>query len=359
MVYRVGKDAPGVYRLWARVRRGLGSGAKCELKATVGGQGMSLTVTSPKWTWQRFPGQVRLKRGSAEVVVTGRGKGLCVDRFLLTSDATFTPKGKGGDIPTTPPAAPTGLLARERRPCEIRLAWAAKAGPEFGHFQVYRKRGKDVKAEQTFLVGSPGKAEFLDYNLRPGETYSYAVTAVDNWGKESKPCPVLVTSSVPLVRRVVKEIALADVPGLAAKAEPVREKGAKGVFLFAAKKGERKSWRLPFEVEADGEYAIWLHAAVKGRSSTVLAFEVDGERRPRQCRWVGPDAKKGQRDTERLQWDRLMHFRQDAGAVFQLKKGKHTLRLSNWFRRPCALLVEKMLITNDLSYIPPGERFIP
>ena len=52
--------------------------------------------------------------------------------------------------------------------------------------------------------------------------------------------------------------------------------------------------------------------------------------------------------------------RQDAGTIFSLSKGKHTLVLmADQHGRKTHVVLDKVLITNDLSHVPPGKRFIP
>ena len=68
--------------------------------------------------------------------------------------------------------------------------------------------------------------------------------------------------------------------------------------------------------------------------------------------------RKGQRQTERMQWDRLFGRNVDAGTVFPLAAGPHTLRLQRLGSHACRLIIDKVLITNDPSYIPDGKRFL-
>ena len=38
--------------------------------------------------------------------------------------------------------------------------------------------------------------------------------------------------------------------------------------------------------------------------------------------------------------------------------GRHVLTLSRGSRYPTALIMDKMLVTNDHSHVPPGKRFM-
>ena len=361
------KDATGVlaydlavprgatYRLWARVRRGMGSGAECTLTA---GAGRSAQVTEAKWTWQVVGTSLDLEPGRASLRVSGRGKGLSVDRFLLTDDLAFTPEGKGGDIDTTAPDAPASLAAKETRHFEARLTWEPTTDPEFGHYQLYRRRGAGVKPTQEFLVGSPGREEWLDYNLRARETYTYVVTVVDNWGNESRPSAVLTVRTPALPRRVITSLALADVTGVEKMAKHMSGERNKALYEFTASDDKPAKLRIPFEVDADGDYAVWVRGAAGKSYFTMFQYRVDNGVR-RYCTWIGKEHKKGQKHSERIQWDRLMAMRQDAGTVVALKKGQHTLHIEGQRGRECSFILDKILVTNDLGHIPPGKRFMP
>jgi hypothetical protein len=50
-----------------------------------------------------------------------------------------------------------------------------------------------------------------------------------------------------------------------------------------------------------------------------------------------------------------MAFRKDAGTIFKLKKGKHMLKITPGKQRRNSLLLNKVMITNDLSKVPPNR----
>jgi len=66
----------------------------------------------------------------------------------------------------------------------------------------------------------------------------------------------------------------------------------------------------------------------------------------------------GQQVAERVQWDRLMDHRQEAGTVWHLTPGPHVLCLAKAGTSPMSLVLDKIMVTNDFSTIPPGERFL-
>jgi hypothetical protein len=351
----------GTYRLWARVKRGLGSAADCGLTAQAHGEwGLGpkafMPVASNEWTWKLMPGEVKATKGECLIEFTGFGAGLSLDRFCLTDDAAFTPKGKGSDVEIAAPPAPAGLQAAECRNFDIRLTWTASAAPEFSHYQVYRKRGEGVKAAQEFLVGSPCAAELLDYELRPGETYSYVITAVDDWGNESPASPAIVAKTADLPQRVEKTVALADVEGIDKAAKKLTDAKVQGIYRFDSSDKEKAELRIPFEVEADGSYVIWIHGAAIGDFQTALDYVVDGGT-SYVSRYGAREYVQGQAQSERIQWDRLMCIGRDAGTVFPLKAGRHVLIIRNRKGSECSMVLDKILVTNDFSLLPQPNRF--
>ena len=77
---------------------------------------------------------------------------------------------------TTPPAAPTGLLAVPSAGA-VRLAWNASASPDVAMYALYRagETGDFVRIATTL----PVTTVYLDREVQAGATYRYAVTALD------------------------------------------------------------------------------------------------------------------------------------------------------------------------------------
>jgi len=78
---------------------------------------------------------------------------------------------------TTPPAAPAGLVAVPSAGA-VRLAWNPSAAPDVAIYAVYRAgETGDFMRIATTLAGA---TVYLDRDVRPGTTYRYAITALDN-----------------------------------------------------------------------------------------------------------------------------------------------------------------------------------
>lgn len=78
---------------------------------------------------------------------------------------------------TTPPGAPTGLVAIPS-PGAVRLAWNPSPEPDVALYAVYRAVGAGdfVRVATTAAVNTV----YIDRDVRPGTTYRYAVTAIDS-----------------------------------------------------------------------------------------------------------------------------------------------------------------------------------
>ncbi|MDX6645667.1 MAG: hypothetical protein QOK40_1394, partial [Miltoncostaeaceae bacterium] len=82
---------------------------------------------------------------------------------------------------TTPPAAPTGLVATANGPNRIDLAWSGPADADVAGYRVYRG-GAQVGA----TTGASARS-FSETGLTPDTLYSYTVEAIDGSGNRSQP----------------------------------------------------------------------------------------------------------------------------------------------------------------------------
>jgi fibronectin type 3 domain-containing protein len=78
---------------------------------------------------------------------------------------------------TTPPSPPSGLVAVPSAGA-VRLAWNPSPEPDVAAYAVYRagESGELMRIGTTMPVGTV----YTDRDVRPGTTYRYAVTALDN-----------------------------------------------------------------------------------------------------------------------------------------------------------------------------------
>ena len=78
---------------------------------------------------------------------------------------------------TTPPAAPGGLVGVPSTDA-VRLAWNPSGSPDVAIYAVYRasETGDFMRIATTMAVATV----YQDRDVRPGTTYRYAITALDN-----------------------------------------------------------------------------------------------------------------------------------------------------------------------------------
>ncbi|HTU49581.1 MAG TPA: hypothetical protein VMF56_03250 [Acidobacteriaceae bacterium] len=133
-----------------------------------------------------------------------------VGQQTLQLDSSQSPAVQVATRDTFPPAAPTGLVAipisavMNNGTPEVDLSWSANTEADLAQYRVYRR---DVTTNQPMHriapAGSSGSAvdvivapAYRDTHVQAGQTYTYAVTAVDTSGNES-PRSAEVTVTVP------------------------------------------------------------------------------------------------------------------------------------------------------------------
>lgn len=92
--------------------------------------------------------------------------------------------GEGGVTDTTPPSAPTNLIATAASSSQIDLAWTATMESDLAGYNIYRSTtsGSGFSKINTSLVTG---ASHVDTGLTSGTTYYYKITAEDTSGNES------------------------------------------------------------------------------------------------------------------------------------------------------------------------------
>ncbi len=87
-----------------------------------------------------------------------------------------------------PPAAPRGLTTITGDE-EVLVAWYPNEEWDLDGYRVYRNDRAEGRYERIGWVDAGGAAEYLDRDVRNGDTYYYAVSAVDLHGNESELSP--------------------------------------------------------------------------------------------------------------------------------------------------------------------------
>ena len=131
-----------------------------------------------------------------------------VGQLTLQLDSSQSPSVQVATRDTFPPAAPSGLVAipisavMNNGTPEVDLSWSANTEPDLAQYRVYRR---DVTTNQPMhRIAPEGDSTadavvapaFRDLHVQAGQTYSYAVTAVDTSGNES-PRSAEVTVTIP------------------------------------------------------------------------------------------------------------------------------------------------------------------
>lgn len=94
-------------------------------------------------------------------------------------------------VDTFAPAAPQGLSALAG-PAAAQLSWERNQEPDFALYRIYRA---STNGAFTRLAESPSAANYRDATVAAGQTYRYAVSAVDKKGNESpksEPVEILI-----------------------------------------------------------------------------------------------------------------------------------------------------------------------
>ena len=118
----------------------------------------------------------------------------------LQLNSSQTPAVQVAARDTFPPAAPSGLVAvpvsavMNNGAPEVDLSWSANTEPDLAQYRVYRR---NVTTNQLMhrIAPVPGTGPsvaiivapaYRDLHVQAGQTYTYAVTAVDTSGNESR-----------------------------------------------------------------------------------------------------------------------------------------------------------------------------
>jgi len=253
--------AAGRYHVWTRLRSQGQQHGRWEL--TLGEHSLRAGTDQDAWTWVRAgTGPVALDAGLATVGLATADAAVQLDLLCLATEAGFVPEGPRPED-RTPPPPPTGVQVEQVGERAVRLAWTRPADPRLAHYQVYASREADFEPGQETLVGSPTYEQLIDWGLRAGTRYHYAVTAVDRRGNES--VPLRAQTAIPPRAAAPVEIELtfaaAELTGPFERSEGAGTRGtAYAVPLDPA--NNRAAWRV--EIPRAGDYYLWLRHLRRG-----------------------------------------------------------------------------------------------
>jgi hypothetical protein len=259
--------AAGLYHLWGRVRSD--RMARITWQVQAGGHSRQLATGESEWTWVKASEPVNLPAGPVEVTFATTDAPAQLDLLCLATDAQFVPQGLRPEK-STPPAAVAGLRAQNVRERVNHLTWQPTADPTLSHYQVYASTAPITAPDQALLVGSPTDPEFIDWGLKAGQAYYYAVTAVDRRGHESplatarattpaEPEAVLITLTFDQAQRV-GPFEISEAGGTHGQSYLVPQDAPNNAL----------SWQI--EVPREGQYTLWLrylHRGDGGRGGEV------------------------------------------------------------------------------------------
>jgi len=270
---------PDSYHLWARLRSLDGAFAMWAFE--IGGASIEAGTESETWTWVRVTDAPVAVNSQTPVVLSTVAASAALDVIALTTDADFAPEGVRPEKQTPPPAV-DALTAENIRARVNRLRWEASAAPDVTYYQVYAAREAFDAPDQRYLIGSPTTPEFIDWGLRPGETYHYAVTAVDRRRNESAPVFAVAATQARETAPVAIELAFADA-GLMGDFEISQAGGLRGGAYLVPQSPDANRVTWDIEIPHDGTYYFWLrylHRGSGGRGNEThqaLRVFLDGE----------------------------------------------------------------------------------
>ncbi len=134
----------------------------------------------------------------------------------------------------TPPEPPNVVRAQNRDGIRVNINWSGSLSRDVGSYNLYRKSGEGEFVLSTEL-GADARM-FRDEEVNIGDTYVYAISAVDTTGNESErveTSSVLIKRSNP-PRRVRNVRAVQTSEGARIRWEPVASEHLAGYRVYAA-----------------------------------------------------------------------------------------------------------------------------
>jgi len=351
----------GSYHVWARLRTKDAKEGCWEI--TLAGQSIHVSTKNTGWTWIRVGERpLTLDAGREALGLATSDAAAQLDLLCLTTAGDFIPSGPRPQN-TEPPAAVKGLIVKNIRPRVNLLAWQPSEEADVAHYHVYAAREPFTKPQQRLRIGSPTETEMIDWGLKAGTEYYYAVTAVDRQGNES-PMGRLVTAVTPPrdTPPTIIELHFASAK-IQGTFECSTATGTRGKYYLVPEDAatNRASWEI--DVPHSGRYYFWLrylHRGSGGRGKEVrqeIRAMLDGQR----------IATLGGGLTDLNVPDRLIaRENQLAGQLWtwawpgtanleavELPEGRHTLTLSNLVPN---IRYDTLIITDEPTWQPPDGR---
>ncbi|MCB9747816.1 MAG: fibronectin type III domain-containing protein [Candidatus Omnitrophica bacterium] len=301
-----------------------------------------------------------LSAGTHTLKVYVRETGTKLDRILLTNDLTFTPTGLGedpgaGSSDTQAPSVPAGLSFTNKTQTSMQLNW--NASTDNVGVSGYRV---DVATNSTF---SSMVAGFNNLNvgnvtaknitgLTAGTTYYARVRAFDAAANTSASSVTVSASTnsappsnnTPGTIWIEAEAADTIVAPFQIDADVNASSGE-----FASVPNGNQDQNPPGNVmltynimiPETGDYVIWGRTISFAILDDSFFVQVDN----------GTDYLWDTEPSANWNWDQVNNRNGADPVIFHLTAGAHTLKIKE---RETGTLIDKILITNDLTYVPSG-----
>ncbi len=350
--------AAAAYHVWARLRSD--GDTTTMWTVTIDDTVLEGETATDTWTWAKLSDAPVMLSNEFDITFATSDADAALDALVFATDDGFVPEGPRPEGRTAPSAV-SDLSAANIRARANQLQWEASASPELSHYQVYVARQPFEQPKQKHLIGSPVDPAFIDWGLRPGETYHYAVTAVDRRRNES--APVFASAATPARTTAPAAVELAFADGEREGAFEVSTAGGlRGDAYVVPQSPEdnRVSWTV--EIPRPGVYYLWLRylhrgsgrrgdevshdvrVLLNGEKLTTLGgrtdlhvpdtlIEEDHPLAPRLWTWAWP----GEYNLEGV----------------ELSQGRHTLELENLHEE---IRYDVLFITDEPSFQPEDGR---
>ncbi|MCL2646373.1 MAG: fibronectin type III domain-containing protein [Phycisphaerales bacterium] len=332
--------------VWARV----GSADGANVGFTVNGTAIP-AKTYADWTW------VNLGKLSGEIKLSSESKGFKLNRFFVTSDGS-TPTGRGLDYPTeasfTPPV-PANVQAKPQSPFAAEVTWAAIPGVRY--YNVYAADKPDFVPAQANLLYSPpvderGTERVVDWGLKPGTQYYYKVVAVNYDGVVSQPSSAIAVATPAITVQTVN-VDYATGTGGTIKDDPKASNGKMVVLK------PNETLTVKFNVPVDGDYVIWHQWRMDKSDRTTVHIELN-DKKENHIEWYHMGLLYGNLISKEFLWSRYsVWIKKGTEGIYSLKAGENTIKITLIpGGRVNELDLNKLIITNDQSFIPDGKLCI-